>query len=256
MISGLAKFPRLLKAACLALTLVACAGTGSAEFGVDDQSLRIGQTLPLTGTQAELARPFLSGIRLQFDAINATGGIHGRRIALVTLDDAGDPRLALANTRQLLYQHQVFALFGHWGRQVAAAHEAIVLAERVPMLLGGRAASTTPGTYQRYLFQLDARPRVTPSSGLYGEYLAALRARNPADQPDPQEFEGYLEAQVLTTALERCGRDLQREKLVAALEGLELSGASGERFGFAPSHRRMPGGGGATLLAEGVSPPN
>ncbi|CAG0960931.1 hypothetical protein BURK2_00729 [Burkholderiales bacterium] len=254
MISGLAKFPRLLKAACLALTLVACAGTGSAEFGVDDHSLRIGQSLPLTGAQAHLARPFLAGVGLHFDAINALGGIHGRRIALVTLDDAGDPRLALANTRQLLYQHQVFALFGHWGRQVAAAHEAIVLAERVPLLLGGRAASTTPGTYQRYVFQLDARPWATPSSRMYGEYVAALRTRNPADQPDPREFEGYLEAQVLTAALARCGRDLNREKLVAALESLELSGASGERVGFLPSHRMPPGGGVATLLAEGFSP--
>ncbi len=256
MISGLAEFPRLLKAACLALTLVACAGTGSTEFGVDDHSLSIGQSLPLTGAQAELALAFLSGASLHFDAVNAMGGIHGRRIALVTLDDAGDPRLALANTRRLLYQHQVFALFGHWGHQVAAAHEAIVLAERVPLLLGGRAASTAPGTYQRYVFQLDARPRVTPSSGIYGEYLAALRTRNPADQPDPREFEGYLEAQVLTAALERCGRDLQREKLVAALESLELSGASGPRFAFLPSHRMPPRAGVATLLAEGFSPAN
>lgn len=93
-----------------------------AHEGVSRNSLTIGQSVALSGPEAAAARPYHQGARLYFERLNAAGGIHGRRIELLTLDDYGEPATALANTRKLL-DHGVLCLFGYYGSaQVAAAY--------------------------------------------------------------------------------------------------------------------------------------
>jgi ABC-type branched-subunit amino acid transport system substrate-binding protein len=85
----------------------------------------IGQSVALTGPAGALGVPFALGAKLHFDHVNAAGGVNGRKIELVTLDDAGNPATTLANTQKLLAQG-VFALFGYYGSpQVTAAYAAI-----------------------------------------------------------------------------------------------------------------------------------
>lgn len=231
---------RFIKVLGLACTLVACAGTGSTELGVDDRRVLLGQTLPFSGKLGGLARQHHAGARLYFDALNATGGIYGRRIEFVTLDHGRDPQRALANTRALIYEHRVFALFGYLGKDIAATHHGIVQAERLPLLvLGPQSAGGLPRTYQRYFFQLS--PVTADShSRSHSEFVAALAAHDATAIPDPQQFSGYLAARVMAEALKRCGRDLSREKLVAALETIERDGLSSQAIAFAPSHQDAP----------------
>jgi ABC-type branched-subunit amino acid transport system substrate-binding protein len=119
------KLIRSTQYALMALALATSAVCSYAEGGVSKSSIAIGQSLALTGPGAALAVPFHQGARLYFDKVNSAGGINGRRIDLVTLDDHGDPQQALANTRKLLEQ-KVFALFGFYGSpQVTAAYPAI-----------------------------------------------------------------------------------------------------------------------------------
>jgi ABC-type branched-subunit amino acid transport system substrate-binding protein len=62
---------------------------------------------------------------MYFDRVNAAGGINGRKIELVTLDDRGNAQQAIENTRKLLEQG-VFSLFGYYGSpQVTAAYPQI-----------------------------------------------------------------------------------------------------------------------------------
>lgn len=85
----------------------------------------VGQSVPLTGPGSALAVPFSQGAKLYFDKVNETGGINGRKIELVTIDDRGNPSLAVANTRRLLGQG-VVSLFGYYGSpQVVAAYPLI-----------------------------------------------------------------------------------------------------------------------------------
>jgi ABC-type branched-subunit amino acid transport system substrate-binding protein len=89
----------------------------------------IGQSVALTGPQAALAKPFHDGARLYFERLNAAGGIGGRKIELVALDDGGVPANATANTKRLVDQG-VFALFGYYGSaQVKAAYPSIADSE-------------------------------------------------------------------------------------------------------------------------------
>jgi branched-chain amino acid transport system substrate-binding protein len=96
--------------AALAL-FVAPAG---AQEGVSKTAITIGQSVALLGPGSALAQPFHQGAKLYFDRVNAAGGVNGRKIELVTIDDRGNPALTQANTKKLLEQG-VLALFGYSG---------------------------------------------------------------------------------------------------------------------------------------------
>jgi len=99
------------------LSMAALLLAGATTFGQDGVSkthIVLGQSLPLTGPGSSLAKPFHQGAKIYFDRVNAAGGIHGRQIELVTLDDEGYAATAAANTQKLLGQG-VFSLFGYYG---------------------------------------------------------------------------------------------------------------------------------------------
>ncbi len=66
--------------------------------------------------------------------MNQAGGVHGRRIELVTLDDANQVPRAEANTRELVEQRGVFALFGYASATLSRPALPIVQQHRVPFL--------------------------------------------------------------------------------------------------------------------------
>lgn len=105
------------------LAAMAATATGaSAQDGLSKTTVTLGQSVAMTGPAAVLALPFAQGARLYFERVNAAGGIHGRKIELITADDAGNPETTLANTKKLLDQ-RVFSLFGYYGSpQVTAVN--------------------------------------------------------------------------------------------------------------------------------------
>jgi len=85
----------------------------------------IGQSTALTGPGSALAGAFHEGAKLYFERLNAAGGVNGKKIELVTLDDRGNAKNTAENTKKLLDQG-VFALFGYYGSpQVTAAYPLI-----------------------------------------------------------------------------------------------------------------------------------
>lgn len=108
-----------------ALLFLGVHGAAQAQEGVGKTSISLGQSIALSGPAAAQGAAFALGAKIHFDQINAAGGIHGRRIELTTLDDAGNPATTLANTQKLLAQGML-ALFGYYGSpQVTAAYTAI-----------------------------------------------------------------------------------------------------------------------------------
>src|SRR5205807_10352682 len=101
---------RLLAAA--ALFAVALAARAQAP-GVSATQILIGQSAPLSGSNAELGNDILNGALAYFRKVNEAGGLHGRKLELVSLDDANQVPRSEANTRELVEQKQVFALFGY-----------------------------------------------------------------------------------------------------------------------------------------------
>ncbi len=120
--NGMRAFQTFARITMVAAWAAAVAFGAKAEDGVSKTAVTLGQSVAMTGSAAALALPFAQGARLYFDRVNAAGGVHGRRIELATLDDAGSPETAAANTKKLLEQ-RVFSLFGYYGSpQVSAVN--------------------------------------------------------------------------------------------------------------------------------------
>lgn len=106
---------------------VALAGVGGltwAQTGSEPASERdivIGQSVVLTGPLGGPAKLFISGAQMAFDAQNASGGIQGRRLRLVVLDDELNPAKAAANFGALAKEHRALVLFGAFGTQTVSA---------------------------------------------------------------------------------------------------------------------------------------
>lgn len=72
----------------------------------------VGQSIDLSGVMQNIGREYFSGAKVAFDQLNQSGGLGGRPLRLVQLDDGGDPARALANARQLIEEARADLLFG------------------------------------------------------------------------------------------------------------------------------------------------
>jgi len=102
----------------------------------------IGQSAALTGPLGELGLEAQRGARLCLDQVNAQGGVHGRRIRLLTLDDAYDASRTEANVQRLVEQEQVLALLGVMGTPNNERVLPLVTAQRVPFVAPLTGATT------------------------------------------------------------------------------------------------------------------
>ena len=72
----------------------------------------VGQSAPLTGGNAQFGKDIRDGANAYFAALNAKGGVQGKQIELVTLDDRNERKQAGANAKTLLENKNLVALFG------------------------------------------------------------------------------------------------------------------------------------------------
>lgn len=119
----------ILAALGLCMCLPAAAG---AEPGVTAGEIIVGQTCALGGPAQSLGQGMQAGIQAAFAHVNANGGINGRQVRLVSKDDGYEPDQAVANTRALIEQDQVFMLIGGVGTPTAKAIVPIADAAGVP----------------------------------------------------------------------------------------------------------------------------
>ena len=82
--------------------------------GITDTSIKLGGSYPFSGPASAYASIAL-GAQARFKAENEKGGVDGRKIEFVTLDDAYEPQRAVTNARRLVEQDQVFAMFNTLG---------------------------------------------------------------------------------------------------------------------------------------------
>lgn len=128
----------------------------AAETGISDTIILIGQSAAFSGPAQELGLEMRQGARLHFDAVNAQGGIHGRKIELRTLDDGYEPDRAAANTRKLINEDRVFALFGYVGTPTSQAALPVFTEAKVPFIGPFTGAQLLRDPFNRYIFNVRA----------------------------------------------------------------------------------------------------
>src|SRR3990167_6244006 len=114
----------LFRLAAMALAAVLAGGLAWAQ----PRTIVIGMTAPLSRPNAAYGLGLQHGARLAMARANATGGVGGRSLDLLVLDDGGDALRAAANARQLL-QRGVVALTGAHGASVTAAIAQVIAPE-------------------------------------------------------------------------------------------------------------------------------
>ncbi|MDW8190018.1 MAG: ABC transporter substrate-binding protein [Pseudobdellovibrionaceae bacterium] len=94
----------------------------------------IGQFASLTGSEATFGISTDEGVRMVIDEVNEKGGIKGRKIKLITLDDQGKPEEAASVVTRLIEQHKVVALIGEVASTRSLAAAPIAQAKKIPMI--------------------------------------------------------------------------------------------------------------------------
>ncbi len=120
-------------AATVAFTAL-CA-VAHAENGVTADTITFGQAAVLEGPASALGLGMQKGLNAAFDEVNAAkGGVHGRKIKLISVNDGYEPDRAIAATKKLIEEDKVFALIGPVGTPTSAAAQPIATAAKVPFM--------------------------------------------------------------------------------------------------------------------------
>jgi len=130
------KFGLIAAVAVMAVATIGDASAAEKKYGpgVSDTEIKIGQTVPYSGP----ASAFSSYGRVMtgyFKMVNEAGGINGRKINLISLDDGYSPPKAVEQVRRLVEQDEVLALFQTLGTPSNSAIHKYVNAKKVPHLL-------------------------------------------------------------------------------------------------------------------------
>ena len=157
--------------------LVAWGLFGSTLLGAQEAAapaaLVFGQSAALTGPASELGLGMRQGLLAAFEEANRNGGVHGRRLSLVTLDDAYEPEAAITNTRTLIEEVQALALIGAVGTPTSGAAQPVAAEAGVPYI--------APFTGAEFLREADIRPNVVNVRASYFQETAEIVARLTAD---------------------------------------------------------------------------
>ena len=101
---------------------------------VFDDRVVFGQSAAFSGPAQALGQAMRMGIEAAFNEQNTAGGVHGRMLELVTMDDRYEPGFAYANTRALIMKEQVFGLSGAVGTPTSRSAAPLADSEAVPFL--------------------------------------------------------------------------------------------------------------------------
>jgi len=139
--------------AVLALAAVPAAAQ---QPGVTADRILLGQAAVFTGPAAQLGIQMRNGVKSYIDFVNEKGGVHGRKIELVTEDDKYESSVAPTASQALIEKHKVFALLGYVGTPTGVAHLKVTTAAKVPLVGMFTGAEVLRVPMNRYVFHVRA----------------------------------------------------------------------------------------------------
>lgn len=126
----MSRFKILLSFAFLSMTLVSCKKSAP----VEDNEIRIGEFGSMTGNEATFGISTHNGIVMVIDDVNAAGGINGKKLKLITLDNEGKPEVAVNVVTRLVTQDKVHVLLGEVASSRSLAAAPVAQRYGIPMI--------------------------------------------------------------------------------------------------------------------------
>ena len=125
---------RLTCIAFLVTAAIAGLSPAHADDGVSAGEIRLGMVNPQSGPASGLGKGMRSGAEAVFSAVNAKGGVNGRKVSLLVGDDGYEPDRSVDETLKMIEQEKVFSLFGYVGTPTSNAVLPIVKEMEVPLV--------------------------------------------------------------------------------------------------------------------------
>jgi branched-chain amino acid transport system substrate-binding protein len=124
--------------------------------GISDSQVLIGSSLALGGHAGYLGTQTLHGAKSYLNYINEKGGVHGRKIKLITYDDEYDPPKCVYYTQKLIMENKVFALFCYVGTPTTVKVIPLVNEAKIPLVGMFTGANALREPFSPYLINVRA----------------------------------------------------------------------------------------------------
>ncbi len=158
---------------CAAIMAALVAGPAAAQkkydIGATDKEIKLGHINPYSGP-ASAYGTIGKSIGAYFDKVNAEGGINGRRIKFITLDDGYNPAKTVEQARKLVEEDEVLFLFNPLGTPPNSAIHRYMNQRKVPQLFVATGA-TKWGDPKNFPWTMGWQPNYQAESKIYVEHI-------------------------------------------------------------------------------------
>ena len=165
--------PRIRRAATVFFSLVLLAAPALAQKkydpGASDTEIKLGQTMPYSGPLSGFITLAKAEIAY-FQMINDQGGVNGRKINMISLDDGFSPPKTVEQTRRLVEQDQVLAISGSLGTSTNAAVQKYLNAKKIPQLFMATGASRWNDP-ENFPYTMTLTPIYQAEARIYAAYM-------------------------------------------------------------------------------------
>ena len=141
--------------------------------GVTDTEIKIGQTMPYSGPASSYGTVGKAEAAY-FAKVNAEGGVNGRKISLISVDDGYSPPRTVEQVRRLVEQEEVLLIFSVLGTPTNAAVQKYLNAKKVPQLFCASGGSEF-GDPQHFPWTMGWRPNYRSEARVYAKYILKTR---------------------------------------------------------------------------------
>lgn len=139
--------------------------------GATDTVVKLGQTQPMSGPVSSMATVGRAA-SAYFQMINDQGGVNGRKIELLSVDDGYSPPKAFEQIRNLVENEKVLAIFGPFGTASNMAFQRYSNAKKIPSLFLSTSASRW-GDRKTYPWTIAWSPSYVSEAGIYAKHILA-----------------------------------------------------------------------------------
>jgi branched-chain amino acid transport system substrate-binding protein len=156
-------------ALCLGLAALPAAAQKNYAPGISDTEIKIGQTMPYSGP-ASAYGTIGRAQAAYFQMINDKGGINGRKLVLISLDDSYSPPKTMEQTRRLVEQEQVAFIFQSLGTPTSVVVRKYLNDRKVPQMFIA-AGATFWGDPEHYPWTIGFQPSYQSEARIYAKYI-------------------------------------------------------------------------------------
>jgi len=165
------KWQPLVLAIALSITAAATAAEKKYGPGVTDTEIKLGQTSPYSGPAS--AYSVIAKAQLAyFKMINDQGGINGRKVNMISIDDAYSPAKTVEQTRKLVEQEEVAAILNPLGTPTGLSVRKYLNDKKIPQLFVG-AGATLWGDHDHFPYSIGFQPSYQAETAVYAKYVLA-----------------------------------------------------------------------------------